>query len=102
MVHTINIGGLVAIGFSEDMKYMIVVGHSGTGIFNTNDWTKIARDSKANYPENSMVNGIGHLAGVKIKVEERDYLSEIFEGFSVDKLIKYKYNDGVLEVQRCA
>lgn len=40
----IVVGGLTALGFSGNSKYLLVVGHSGRGLFGVSSGLSIARD----------------------------------------------------------
>jgi len=51
MTKHIFIGGLVAAGFDPEGKYLLVVSHSGRGVFDTHSWECVARDTELSYPE---------------------------------------------------
>jgi hypothetical protein len=102
MKHVLNIGGLIALGFTSDMKYMVAVSHSGTGLYQVDSWERVSRSSEMNYPENGYVSGIGILNGVKIAVVEKDYETECLMGISPNQAYKFEYDDGLLTIQKCA
>src|SRR5438552_1218638 len=65
------VGGLVAMGFDATGKFLLTVSHSGCGVFATDSWERVARDTKINYPVAGKAAGIGPLAGQMIEVKER-------------------------------
>src|SRR5438270_11848300 len=66
----LHVGGLVAVGFDPTARYLLTVSHSGRGVFDTVSWNRVARDVSIAYPENGVVEGIGPIAGQRIKVRE--------------------------------
>ena len=73
---TLFIGGLVAMGFDQTGKYLLTVSHSGRGVFATDRWERVARNSELAYPENGEAIGIGPIDGQAIPVLERDEMNE--------------------------
>jgi len=53
------IGGLVAVGFDPTGEYLLVISHSGRGVFSIKTWTRVARDVELSYPESGIGVGIG-------------------------------------------
>jgi hypothetical protein len=66
------VGGLVAMGFDASGKYLLTVTHSGRGVFSTDTWQRVARDTALAYPTDGKAVGIGPIDGQTISVEERD------------------------------
>lgn len=66
------IGGLVAMGFDPSGKFLLTVTHSGRGVFATETWERVARDSALAYPDAGKAVGIGPIEGQVIEVQERD------------------------------
>jgi hypothetical protein len=47
----LHIGGVVAVGFDSSRDYLLVITHSGRGVFSTNTWERIARSYELAYPQ---------------------------------------------------
>jgi hypothetical protein len=73
MERHLHIGGVVAVGLDATGEYMLVITHSGRGVFSTRTWERVARNSVLAYPTNGMGVGIGPIEGEAIPVEEIDY-----------------------------
>ncbi len=80
----ILVGGLVAMGFDASGKYLLTVTHSGRGVFSTETWQRVARDSALAYPTDGKAIGIGPIDGQLISLEERDERRERIELRSPD------------------
>jgi hypothetical protein len=78
------VGGLVAMGFDSTGKFLLTVSHSGRGVFSTDTWERVARDSKLCYPEDGKSRGIGPLDGQVIEVVKRDETRDTIEMTSPD------------------
>lgn len=78
------VGGLVAMGFDATGKFLLTVTHSGRGVFSTETWERVARDTALAYPTDGKVVGIGPIDGQVIVVEERDERRERIEMRSPD------------------
>ncbi|MBL9162827.1 MAG: hypothetical protein JNL18_08855 [Planctomycetaceae bacterium] len=72
MDHYLHLGGLVAVGFTETAGYLLTVSHSGRGVFDTDSWQRVARDSTLAYPVEGRAIGIGPIAGDSIRVAQLD------------------------------
>lgn len=72
------------MGFDPTGRYLLVVTHSGRGVFSADSWERIARDKGLAYPENGMAMGIGPLDGVLIEVEERNEFKDEIKLVSPD------------------
>ena len=64
----LHLGGLVAVGFDPTSSYLLVVSHSGRGVFSVSNWDRVARDVMLDYAVNGRAAGIGPLSGQEIKV----------------------------------
>jgi hypothetical protein len=78
------VGGLVAMGFDATGKFLLIVSHSGRGVFSTQTWERVARDATSCYPEDGHALGIGPLAGQLISVLQRDEKRDQIEMQSPD------------------
>ncbi|MBN1500582.1 MAG: hypothetical protein JW982_10515 [Spirochaetes bacterium] len=76
-INEIPIGGLVAIGFDSNEKYLLLITHSGRGLFEIKTMNKIARDYEVMYPNNSEIKGIGILQEEIIKVYEFEFNNKL-------------------------
>ena len=72
----LHIGGLVAAGFDPTGAYLLTVSHSGSGVYSTATWQRIARSSELTYPEHGVCKGIGPLDGQAIRVTEMNFDTE--------------------------
>jgi hypothetical protein len=66
------VGGVVAVGFDVSGRSLLVVSHSGRGLFAVDGWTRVARDLQVLYPNHGRIAGIGPLEGQEIEVIVRD------------------------------
>jgi hypothetical protein len=78
------IGGLVAMGFDSEGKYLLTVSHSGRGVFSVGTWERVARDTALAYPNLGRAIGIGPIDGQEIDIVERDEKRERIEIDSPD------------------
>lgn len=69
----LHIGGVVAVGFDKTGEYLLVITHSGRGVFSTTTWERVARDKTIAYPSDGIGIGIGPIDGERIPIEEIDY-----------------------------
>ena len=67
----LNVGGLVALGFSGSGQHLLVVTHSGRGVFDAASWTRVARNSELAYPVDGAAIGIGPIEGELVAVTSR-------------------------------
>ena len=98
MTKYLFIGGLVAAGFDPTGEYLLVVSHSGRGVFSVSSWERVARDSGLAYPKDGRVIGIGPIDGVSILVKEKDYDTGELRFFSPDGKLIFEYKEGALRV----
>jgi hypothetical protein len=66
------VGGMVAMGFDSTGQFLLVVTHSGRGVFAVGSWQRVARNADLAYPEDGKAIGIGPIQDQVIPVEERD------------------------------
>jgi hypothetical protein len=78
------VGGLVAMGFDSSGKYLLTITHSGRGVFSTETWQRVARDTTLAYSNDGMAIGIGPIDGQTIFVTERNERRERIEIQSPD------------------
>jgi hypothetical protein len=64
------------MGFDVTGKFLLIVTHSGRGVFAFATWEPLARDPKLAYPEAGKAIGIGPIDGQIIDVFERDERKE--------------------------
>ena len=57
------IGGLVAAGFDSTGRYRLTILHSGSGVYSTETWERVAPDYKPAYPHAGNAVGIGPISG---------------------------------------
>jgi hypothetical protein len=96
------IGGLVAVGFDPIGAYLLIISHSGRGVFSTASWERIARDTQLAYPEAGFGHGIGPLDGVSVPVKEIDYDTGLLRFSSPDGSLNLEYEDGTLTITNAA
>ena len=102
MTKHLFIGGLFAAGFDSTGSYLLVVSHSGRGVFSTTSWERIARDSSLAYPEKGFVVGIGPLAGVSIPVTELDFGTGQLRFLNPDGKLQFEYDSGTVTISDAA
>ena len=95
----LHVGGVVAIGFDPTGRYVLVVSHSGRGVFDSQTWTRVARDLSLAYPEDGAVVGIGPLAGQRLKVSEINYDDGTLHIISPRGDYAMSYSEGMIEVR---
>lgn len=93
----LHVGGLVAAGFDTSGSFMLVVSHSGLGVFSVGTWERVARDPELAYPEDGIAVGIGPIAGLSIPVTELNYETEDLSWIAPDGSALY-YAEGVVTI----
>jgi hypothetical protein len=94
----LHVGGLVAAGFDSSGLYLLTVSHAGRGVFSTNTWERVARDSTVAYPENGKAIGIGPIEGVEVDVKEKNYDTEDLHLSSPDGRFVLDYDSGAISI----
>lgn len=74
--HYLHIGGVVAVGFDASGDYLLVITHSGRGVFSTCTWERVARCTEPAYPVDGIGIGIGPIDGQAVAVTELDFESD--------------------------
>lgn len=96
--NALSFGGLFAMGFDDTGEYVLVVSHSGRGVFSTRTWEKVARDPTEVYPIEGKVEGIGPIKGKLVSVVQRViFADEKTEGSVSDDMI-LRSPDGTYEL----
>jgi len=98
MVKHLHIGGLVAAGFDPAGAYLLTVSHDGRGVFSTDTWERVARDSALAYPTDGRAVGIGPIEGLSIPITEIDYDTGDLRFSSPDGVNSFEYDSGTLIV----
>src|SRR6185503_9297563 len=98
MTKHLLIGGLVAAGFDDDGKYLLVVSHSGRGVFDTDTWECVARDTELSYPAFGYAGGIGPIGTIAVPVREINYETGVLHFVTADGKFAVWYNEGTLTV----
>ncbi|XZE36365.1 hypothetical protein SH501x_001931 [Pirellulaceae bacterium SH501] len=79
------------MGFSRNGVYLLVISHSGRGVYAIVDWELVARDAQLAYTENGIGIGIGPIDGESVDITEMNHdtggigaeHSRWFENFAV-------------------
>lgn len=98
-VAILNVGGVVAVGFDPTGRYVLVVSHAGRGVFDSQSWQRVARDGSLAYPEDGETDGIGPLAGQRLKVSEINYDDGTLHLVSPCGDYAIHYTAGMIEVR---
>ena len=98
MTKLLQIGGLVAAGFDSSGAYLLTVSHSGRGVYSTNSWERVARDTALAYPQEGLAVGIGPLEGSDVAVTEIDYNTGVLRFSSLDGSTSFEYDSGTLTI----
>jgi len=97
----LHIGGIVAAGFDPTGEFLLVISHSGRGLYSTRTWERIARDTNLAYPENGVGIGIGPINGQVVPVAEMDYKSGKFQASSPNGKFFLDCESSRIEVLNC-
>lgn len=73
MERSLHIGGIVAVGFDATGSYLLVITHSGRGVFSTHTWERVARSTELAYPVGGVGVGIGPIEGQSVPVAEMNF-----------------------------
>jgi hypothetical protein len=99
MQRYLHIGGVVAVGFDPTCEYLLVISHSGRGVFSTRTWERVARSTELAYPTGGVGMGIGPIAGQAIPVTEMDYEAGCMRAVSPDGRIVLECESSGIGVQ---
>jgi hypothetical protein len=72
----LHIGGVVAVGFDATGAFLLVITHSGRGVFSTATWERVARDTDLAHPVGGVGVGIGPIAGQSVPVTVMNYQTD--------------------------
>ena len=86
------------MGFDSSSEYLLVISHSGRGVFSTRTWERVARDTQAAYPDDGCGIGIGPIEGVRVVVTEIDFDTGRLLLSSSDGSISLEYECGTITV----
>jgi hypothetical protein len=100
MSTSLHVGGLVAAGFDASGAYLLTVSHSGRGVFATDTWKRVARDSGPAYPTNGCAVGIGPIEGIAVGVKEKNYETGDLHLVSSDGSIVLDYDSGIITITK--
>ncbi len=99
MIQQLNIGGMIAGGFDRSGRYLLVVSHSGRGVFSVGTWARVVRDDALAYPEKGCVPGIGPILGESIAMTEINYSTEVLAFTSPDQAWSFHYTEDMLSIR---
>jgi hypothetical protein len=99
MEQYLHVGGVVAVGFDTTDEYLLVITHSGRGVFSTRTWERVARSTELAYPRDGAGIGIGPIAGQFIPVTEMDCAIGHMRAISADGRIVLECEGSGIGVQ---
>jgi hypothetical protein len=99
MERYLHIGGIVAVGFDSTGEYLLVITHSGRGVFSTRTWERVARSTELAYPTDRVGVGIGPIDGRAIPVTEMDHEAGHMRAVSPDGRILLECDGSGIAVQ---
>ena len=97
-VKYVHVGGVIAMGFDPCGDYLLVISHSGRGVFSTKTWGCVARDAEHTYPENGHGVGLGPIDGMPVKVTEMNYDTNELQVTTPDGLFRLDYDSGTITI----
>ena len=98
IVKYLHVGGVVAMGFDPTGEYLLVISHSGRGVFSTKTWELLARDTELACPEHGRGLGIGPINGTSIDVTEKNYDTDELHVTTPDRLLRLDYDSGTITI----
>lgn len=96
----LHVGGVIAMGFDPSGGYLLVVSHSGRGVFSTKTWERVARDRNPAFPGDDFDIGIGPIAGRSVEMTEIDYHTGELRVIAPDGVMKAEYDCGTITVSQ--
>jgi hypothetical protein len=99
MERYLHIGGVVAVGFDPTGEFLLVITHSGRGVFSTLTWERVARKIELAYPERGVGAGIGPIDGQAIPVTQMNYETGHMRAVSPDGRIVLECESSGIAVQ---
>lgn len=98
VVKYLDVGGVIAMGFDPTGEYLLVISHSGRGVFSTKTWDRVARDTELAYPEDGRGVGIGPIDGMSVEITEKNYDTDELSVTTPDDLTRLDYDNGTITV----
>lgn len=98
----LHVGGVIAMGFSRNGDFLLVISHSGRGVYTTVDWQRVARDAEPAFPENGIGIGIGPIDGECIEITELNYDTGELNLNTLDGSMTLRYESGTIEITNSA
>ena len=98
VVKYLHVGGVIAMGFDPTGEYLLVISHSGRGVFSTKTWERVSRDTELAYPENGHGIGLGPIDGMSIEITEKNYDTDELAVTTPDGLVRLDYESGIITV----
>lgn len=98
IVKYLHVGGVIAMGFDPSGEYLLVISHSGRGVFSTKTWERIARDTELDYPVRGRGEGIGPIDGTYIEITEKNYDTDELHVATPDGLLRLDYDSGTITI----
>lgn len=98
----LHVGGVIAMGFSRNGDYLLVISHSGRGVYTTVDWQRVARHAEPAFPENGIGIGIGPIDGECIEITELNYDTGELNLNTLDGSMTLRYESGTIEITNSA
>ncbi len=98
----LHVGGVIAMGFSRNGDYLLVISHSGRGVYAMVDWQRVARDAELAYPENGIGFGIGPIDGECIEITEMNHDTGELNLNTPDGSMTLRYESGTIEITQSA
>lgn len=98
MTRYLHVGGVIAMGFDASGEYLLVLSHSGRGVYSTEGWERVARDNTPVYPSAGLSAGIGPLEGTVVAVTEMNYATEDLAVESRNGKYRLVYNSGTIAI----
>jgi hypothetical protein len=94
----LGVGGVVAMGFDPSEQFLLVISHSGRGVFSTSTWERLARDTELAYPVEGIGIGIGPIEGLRLPVTEMDYSTDKVSLSHRNGSVFLEYESGTITV----
>ncbi len=98
IIKYLRVGGVISMGFDSSGEYLLVISHSGRGVFSTKTWERIARDIELAYPEHGHGRGIGPIDGMSIAITEKNYETDELRVTTPDGLSRLEYDGGTITI----
>jgi len=87
------------MGFDKTGRYLLTISHKGSGVFDSANWKRVARDDAKAYPVKGIAIGIGPIDGQRIAVTEIDYDTGVLELQCPTGGFDLSYQSGMITVK---